>query len=75
MHETPEPWFRQAIGIAQSQGAKSLELRAAVSLARLQIERGEEAAARALLAPIHDWFTEGANDLDLTEARAVLSRL
>jgi DNA-binding SARP family transcriptional activator len=75
MHERPERWFRLALEVARSQGAKSLELRAAVSLARLELARGEEAAARAVLAPIYEWFTEGASDVDLIEARAVLSRL
>jgi predicted ATPase len=73
--DTPKVWFQHALEISRSQAAKSLELRAAVSLARLKIERGEETAARGLLAPIYEWFTEGADDTDLIEARAVLSRL
>jgi DNA-binding SARP family transcriptional activator len=73
--DAPDTWFQQALEIARAQGAKSLELRAAVSLVRLKIERGEETAARGLLAPIYEWFTEGADDADLVEARAILSRL
>jgi len=60
------------IRIAQTQQAKSLELRAAVSLARLLGERGE---ARELLAPVYGWFTEGFDTADLKDAKALLDEL
>ena len=65
--------FRRALDVAQRQQAKSLELRATTSLAKLWQQRGEEAAARALLADIYGWFTEGFDLLDLQEAKAILS--
>jgi len=64
--------LQQAIRIAQAQQAKSLELRAAVSLARLLGERGE---ARELLAPVYGWFTEGFDTADLKDAKALLDEL
>jgi hypothetical protein len=70
-----EGWFKQAIEIAQSQGAKSLELRAAVSLARLWQDRGKRSEARDILAPVFEWFTEGFDTPDLTEAKKVLAKL
>jgi len=65
----------QAIRIAQAQRAKSLELRAAVSLARLRGERGCRSEARDLLAPVYGWFTEGFDTADLKEAKALLDEL
>jgi class 3 adenylate cyclase/predicted ATPase len=67
--------LRQAIRIARAQQAKSLELRAATSLARLWGERGRRAEARELLAPIYGWFTEGFETADLKEAKALLDQL
>jgi predicted ATPase len=70
-----EASLQQAIRIAQAQQAKSLELRAATSLARLWGERGRRAEARELLAPIYGWFTEGFDTADLKEAKALLDHL
>jgi len=67
--------FKQAIEIAQLQSAKSLELRAAVSLARLGQDRGKRGEARDILAPVYDWFTEGFETADLKEAKALLEQL
>jgi predicted ATPase len=70
-----EASFRRAIAIAHGQGAKSLELRAAMSLARLLARQGKRAEARALLAPIHSSFTEGLDTADLKEAKGLLNEL
>ncbi|MGH6916530.1 MAG: hypothetical protein ACREJ0_02395, partial [Geminicoccaceae bacterium] len=70
-----ETCFRQAIEIAQAQSAKSLELRAATSLARLWAEQGKRAEARDLLARVHGWFTEGFDTADLKDAKALLDEL
>jgi predicted ATPase len=67
--------FREAIDIACSQDAKSLELRAATSLARLWQQQGRKEEARELLAPVYDWFTEGFDTRDLKDARALLDKL
>jgi class 3 adenylate cyclase/predicted ATPase len=67
--------FRHAISIAQSQQAKSWELRATTSLARLWQQQGKRAEARELLAPIYGWFTEGFDTADLQEAKALLEEL
>jgi predicted ATPase len=67
--------FRAAKRIAAEQGAKLLELRAAVSLARLWGEQGRLAEARDLLAPVYGWFTEGFGTVDLKEAKTLLDRL
>jgi len=67
--------LQQAIRIAQVQQAKSLELRAATSLARLWGERGRREEARNLLAPVYGWFTEGFDTADLKEAKALLDEL
>jgi predicted ATPase len=67
--------FQQAIDMAQSQQAKSLELRAATSFARLWRDQGRRAEARDLLAPIYDWFTEGFDTADLKDAKALLDAL
>ena len=61
--------------IAQAQSAKSLELRAAISLARLLGKQGQRRQAHDLLAPIYGWFTEGFATADLKEARALLDEL
>ncbi|MCL4860228.1 MAG: AAA family ATPase [Caldilineaceae bacterium] len=70
-----EVCFRQALTIARQQGAKSLELRAAISLARLWQQQGKGDEARSLLAEIYGWFTEGFDTADLQEARALLAEL
>jgi predicted ATPase len=70
-----EAWLRRALDIARRQEAKSLELRAAVSLSCLWQQQGKQAEARALLAPIYGWFTEGFDTVDLQEARALLDEL
>ena len=70
-----ETWLRQALAIAHRQQVKSLELRAAMSLARLWQQQGKRAEARELLAPVYGWFTEGFNTADLQEAKALLDEL
>jgi DNA-binding winged helix-turn-helix (wHTH) protein len=70
-----EACFEKALDIARRQGAKSLELRAAMSLSRLWQHQGERDKARALLAPIYAWFTEGFDTADLQEAEALLGEL
>ncbi len=67
-----EACFQKAIEIARRQNAKSLELRAAVSLGRLWRDQGKQAEARDLLAPVYGWFTEGFDTADLKDAKAVL---
>jgi len=67
--------FSQALDTARQQKAKSLELRTATSLARLWLARGKADEARELLAPIHDWFTEGFDTLDLKDAKILLEEL
>jgi predicted ATPase len=67
-----EACFQQALAIARRQQARSLELRAAMSLARLWQQQGKRAEARELLAPIYGWFTEGFDTADLQEAKALL---
>jgi predicted ATPase len=75
-HDTEaETCFRQALDIARRQEAKSLELRAAMSLSRLWQQQGKRAEARQLLAPIYGWFTEGFETADLQEAKALLADL
>ena len=61
--------------MARQQQAKSWELRAAMSLARLWQQQGKRAEARDLLAPIYGWFTEGFDTADLQEAKALLEEL
>jgi predicted ATPase len=67
--------FQEALQIARSQQAKSYELRAATSLAKLLQRCGRVEDAHALLAPVYDWFTEGFDTLDLKEAKALLEQL
>jgi predicted ATPase len=75
MESEVEICFRQAIDIARRQGAKSLELRTATSLARLWQQQGKYQAAYDLLAPIDAWFTEGFETADLQDAKALLEEL
>jgi predicted ATPase len=67
--------FEEALRVARRQQAKSYELRAATSLARLWGEQGRHAEARDLLAPVYNWFTEGFDTPDLKEAKALLDEL
>jgi class 3 adenylate cyclase/predicted ATPase len=73
--EAAEQLYRKALSIAEEQGAKLWELRAAASLARLRRDQGHRAEARDLLAPVYDWFTEGFDTPDLTETKALLDEL
>jgi DNA-binding winged helix-turn-helix (wHTH) protein/predicted ATPase len=70
-----EAYFERALAVARGQQAKSWELRAAMSMARLWRDRGKRDAARDLLAPVYGWFTEGFDTLDLKEAKALLDEL
>ncbi len=67
--------FERAIEIARKQSAKSLELRATMSLARLLAKEGRRDEARAMLAEIYGWFTEGFDTADLIDAKALLDEL
>ena len=67
--------FERALAIARAREARSWELRAAMSLARLWRDQGRRAKARNLLAPVYGWFTEGFETRDLKEARALLEEL
>jgi class 3 adenylate cyclase/predicted ATPase len=73
--EEAEACFQQALDVARRQQAKSLELRAAMSLARLWQHQGKCTAAHELLAPIYGWFTEGLDTADLQDAKALLDTL
>jgi len=68
----PEAYFERALQIAREQRAKSWELRSAMSMARLWRDQGMPEQARALLAPIYGWFSEGFDTRDLKEAKALL---
>ena len=68
-------YFQRALSVARAQHAKSWELRAAKSLARLWRDQGKREEARELLAPLYGWFTEGFDTLDLKEAKALLGEL
>jgi class 3 adenylate cyclase/predicted ATPase len=70
-----EAGFQQALALARRQQAKSLELRAALSLARLWQRQGKHTAAYELLAPVYSWFTEGFDTADLQEVRVLLDEL
>ena len=70
-----EALFCRALDIARAREAKSLELRAATSLARLWHRQGKRAEAHALLAPVYAWVTEGFDTGDLVEAKALLDEL
>ena len=70
-----EAYFERALAVARKQQAKSWELRAATSMARLWRDQGKLQQARELLAPVYGWFTEGFDTLDLKEAKALLEEL
>jgi predicted ATPase len=70
-----EAYFERAVAVARAQQAKSWELRAAISMARLWRDQGKRDAARDLLAPVYGWFTEGFDSVDLKEAKALLDAL
>jgi predicted ATPase len=71
----PQICFQKAIDIAREQSAKSLELRATMSLARLLIMEARSDAARTMLEQIYNWFTEGFDTSDLKEAKSLLDEL
>jgi tetratricopeptide (TPR) repeat protein len=73
--ELAEADFREEIALAQKMTAKSFELRATASLARLLASQGRRDEARAMLAEIYNWFTEGFDTADLIEAKAILDQL
>ena len=70
-----EDCFKRALLVARQQQAKSWELRASMSLARLWRDQGKVSEARELLAPVYGWFTEGFDTRDLKEAKALLEQL
>jgi predicted ATPase len=70
-----ETCFRRALTVAQGQQARSLELRAVMSLSRLYQQQGRQAEARPLLAECYDWFTEGFDTPDFREAKVLLDQL
>ena len=70
-----ETYFERALAVARQQQAKSWELRAAMSMARLWRDQGKVQQARELLAPVYGWFTEGFDTRDLKEAKALLEEL
>ena len=70
-----ETWLQRALDVARRQEAKSLELRAAMSLARLWQQHGKRQEAHDLLAPVYHWFTEGFDTADLQEAKTLLEAL
>jgi predicted ATPase len=75
VQEEAETYFRQALNVARLQSAKSWELRATMSLARLLDKQGRRDEARAMLAQIYGWFTEGFDTADLKDAKALLDEL
>ncbi len=72
---TPEACFQKALDIARDQQAKTLELRAATSLARLWQSQDKRQEADELLAPVYGWFTEGFDTADLKDAKRLLDEL
>ncbi len=70
-----ESYLRQAIEHAREHGAKSLELRATISLARLWKKEGRKSDARHMIGDIYGWFTEGFDTADLIEAKALIAEL
>jgi adenylate cyclase len=73
--EEAEACFQHALTTAHAQSAKSLELRAAISLSRLLQRQGKPAEARHILTAVYEWFTEGFDSTDLREARELLEQL
>jgi predicted ATPase len=73
--EEAETWLQRALDVARRQEAKSLELRAAMSLARLWQSQGKRQDAYDLLAPVYGWFTEGFDTTDLQDANILLEKL
>jgi predicted ATPase len=73
--EKAQKYFERALTVARQQQAKSWELRAATSMARLWRDQGKLDQALDLLAPVYGWFTEGFDTLDLKEAKALLEEL
>ena len=70
-----ETYFKRALAVAHEQQARSWELRAAMSMARLWRDQGKREEARELLAPVYGWFAEGFDTRDLKEAQALLDGL
>ena len=70
-----EVWLQRALDVARHQEAKSLELRAAISLSRLWQQQGKRQEAYDLLAPVYGWFSEGFDTADLQDAKALLEEL
>ena len=70
-----QAYFERALAVARQQQAKSWELRAAMSMARLWRDQGKRDEARELLAPVYGWFTEGFDTRDLKDAKALLDEL
>ena len=70
-----EAYFERALAVAREQRAKSWELRASMSMARLWRDQGKRNEARDLLAPVYGWFTEGFDTLDLKDAKRLLEQL
>ncbi len=70
-----EAHFERALAVARQQQAKSLDLRAAMSMARLWRDQGKRDEARELLAPVYGWFTEGHETRDLKEAKRLLDEV
>ena len=70
-----EDWLRSSLVKAREEGTKMLELRAAVRLAGLLRDHGEDSHARDVLEPVYAWFTEGIDTRDLSEAKALLAEL
>jgi predicted ATPase len=70
-----EAYFERAIVVARKQQAKSWELRATMSMARLWCDQGKRQEAHDLLAPVYSWFAEGFDTLDLKGAKTLLERL
>jgi class 3 adenylate cyclase len=74
-HTEAQDAYLRAVGVANAQGSRSLELRASISLARLWRDQSKRTEARDLLAPIYGWFTEGFDTPDLKEAKGLLEEL
>ena len=70
-----ETYFERALTVARAQQAKSWELRAATSMARMWCDQGKHQQARDLLAPVYGWFTEGFDTPDLKQAKVLLDAL